>query len=67
MIRHIAILLKSCIINSTPLRTSYITVAAACVLPASDSIMLLVFSGFRSIFAEIKCQLDAAASCKPDT
>jgi hypothetical protein len=55
MIRYNATLLKPCIVNSTPLRISYLTVAALCVLPASDSIVLLVFSGFRSIFAELCC------------
>jgi hypothetical protein len=53
MIRRTATLLKSCNVNSTPLRTSYLTIAASCVLPASDSTMLLVFSGFRIIFAEL--------------
>ena len=55
MIRHIATLLKPCIVNSIPLRTSYLTIATFCVLPASDSITLLVFSGFRSISAELCC------------
>lgn len=53
MIQHVVILLKVLILNSTPLRTSDLTIAASCAPAASDSIMLLVFSGLRSIFAEL--------------